>query len=146
MSLRSWQEKGWLHKHPASREDVVDLLALADRDLAQCQTRGLSPDWQLAIAYNAALQCATAALAACAYRVRRGTGHHYRTIQSLELTLGWDADTVSVLDGFREKRHTAEYARSGSVSAQEARQMLELARKLRDELQAWLEAHHPTLV
>ncbi len=127
MSLQNWEAKGWLRSHPASREEIAELLALAHRDLAECETPGLSPDWQLAIAYNAALQCATAALAACGYRVGRGVGHHYRTIQSLELTLGWDA-------------------RSGSVSAQEARQMLELARKLRDELQAWLEAHHPTLV
>jgi len=146
MSLQNWEAKGWLRSHPASREEIAELLALAHRDLAECETPGLSPDWQLAIAYNAALQCATAALAACGYRVGRGVGHHYRTIQSLELTLGWDARSVTFLESFRQKRHTAEYARSGSVSAQEARQMLELARKLRDELQAWLEAHHPTLV
>jgi len=46
-------------------------LRLAERDLRECQAAGLSPDWRLAIAYNAALQSATAALAAAGYRAAR---------------------------------------------------------------------------
>jgi hypothetical protein len=45
----------------------------------------ISEDWKLNIAYNAALQAATAALAAAGYRAAREQ-HHYRTIQSLALT------------------------------------------------------------
>ena len=41
-----------------------DLLGVAERDLADCGVPGLSADWRLNISYNAALQLATAALAA----------------------------------------------------------------------------------
>jgi hypothetical protein len=67
------------------RAQVADLLALVERDLADSQTSGLSADWRLNIAYNAALQAATAALAASGYRASRDQ-HHYRVIRSLELT------------------------------------------------------------
>lgn len=33
-SLTDWQENGWLREHRTSREEIADLLALADRDLA----------------------------------------------------------------------------------------------------------------
>ena len=68
MSLSDWERNGWLVQHRANRKEIADLLGLADRDLRDRAAKGLSEDWQLAIAYNAALQCATAALAACGYR------------------------------------------------------------------------------
>jgi len=57
--------------------------------LSDSQTRGLSADWKLNIAHNAALQAATAALAAAGYRAGRDA-HHYRVIQSLQLTVAPD--------------------------------------------------------
>ena len=62
MSLSDWLKQNWLSEHKPSRQEITDLVAVADRDLRQCQAAGLEPDWRLAIAYNAALQCATAAL------------------------------------------------------------------------------------
>jgi len=47
------------------------LFGVADRDLRDCQVRGLSADWRLNIAYNAALQIATVALAAAGYRAAK---------------------------------------------------------------------------
>jgi len=98
---------------------LIEICAIA-------RPKGLSEDWQLAIAYNAALQCATAALAACGYRSSR-EAHHYRVIQSLALTIGADAKLVSRLDAFRKKRNIGDYERSGLVSEKEA-----------EELQCWL--------
>ncbi len=82
MSLQDWLKSRWLIKHQTSRQEILDLLSMADRDLAQCRTPNLSPDCQLNIAYNVALQAATAALAAAAYRAAR-EAHHYRVIQCL---------------------------------------------------------------
>ena len=82
MSLDDWLKRGWLVEHKTSREEVGELFGVADRDLEDCQTPGLSPDWKLNIAHNAALKVATAALAACGFRASR-QGHHYRVIQSL---------------------------------------------------------------
>ena len=87
MSLNSWAQNKWLVKHRTSPQEVSDLLNVADRDLSDSLAKNLSADWRLAIAYNAALQVATAALAAAGYRAAR-QAHHYRTLQSLAFTLG----------------------------------------------------------
>jgi hypothetical protein len=73
------------------------------RDLKDSQAKDVSDDWRFAIAYNAALQAATAALAAAGHRESR-ENHHYRVIQSLELTLGKDAKFIRGFDAFRKKR------------------------------------------
>ena len=65
MSLQNWVRSGWLRPHRSSKQEIADLFGVADRDIAACQTKGLIADWRLNIAYNAALQLATAALAVC---------------------------------------------------------------------------------
>ena len=70
MSLTDWLRIQWLKAHQTSRQEIGNLLGVADRDLRDCQVQGLSDDARLAIAYNAALQCAVAALAACGYSRR----------------------------------------------------------------------------
>ena len=71
MSLQDWLNNGWLIKHRTSPQEIANLLAIADRDLTDCQASGLSTDWQMNIAYNAALQASIAALAASGYRAAR---------------------------------------------------------------------------
>jgi hypothetical protein len=53
--LKDWQNNGWLTAHRTSRQEIGDLLGVVERDLADCRTPGLSADWRLNIAYNAAL-------------------------------------------------------------------------------------------
>ena len=71
MSLNDWLKRGWLVEHKPSRKEVADLFGVASRDLEDCETPGLSPDRKLNIAHNAALQVATAALAASGFRASR---------------------------------------------------------------------------
>ena len=144
MNLSDWLRLGWLSQHQTSRQEISDLLALAQRDLAASRTPGLHADWRLAIAYNAALQLATAALAACGYRAERAM-HHYRVVQSLALTLGVPPAIVDQLDAYRRKRHQGAYERAGIASEQEADEMLALAAKLRQDLLGWLRVEHPDL-
>jgi hypothetical protein len=145
MSLHDWLRNAWLTEHESSREEIADLLKVIDRDLHDCQARDLSADWQLSIAYNAALQVAVAALAAEGYRTAREV-HHHRAIQSLALTLGLDNTTIAQLDAFRKKRNISDYERAGGTSGQEAREMIALAERLREELVNWLRVQHPELV
>ena len=142
MSLRDWLRNSWLVEHETSPEEIAGLLAIVERDLANAKLAGLSEDWKLNIGYNAALQAATAALAAAGFRAAREQ-HHYRTIQSLALTIGWPAAKVDRFDRFRKKRNISGYETAGVVSEQEAREMHELAVTLRDEVLAWLRKHHP---
>jgi hypothetical protein len=145
MSLSDWERNGWLMKHQTSPNEIRDLLQVVERDLADCAAEGLSADWRMNIAYNAALQAATAALAAAGYRASRDS-HHYRVIQSLRETLGAEAAVVATFDAFRKKRNITGYERIGLVSDADAVAMRTLAVRLRDEVVAWLVKHHRELV
>ncbi|MFY9662449.1 MAG: hypothetical protein WAJ97_17640 [Terriglobales bacterium] len=145
MSLQSWRQNSWLVEHATSPEEITNLLGLSDRDLAACQVKQLSTDWRFAIAYNAGLQAATAALAAAGYRATRDN-HHYRVIQSLEFTTAPDRRVIDTLDGFRKKRNISSYDLAGSVSDKEAGEMLKLAISLRGDVERWIRATRPELL
>lgn len=145
VSLQHWLRNGWLIEHRSSYQEIESLLGIADRDLSDCQQPGLSPDWRLNIAYNAALQLATAALAAAGYRSAR-EAHHYRVIQSLAYTIGADPNLITQLEKFRKKRNVGEYERSGVVSNQEAKEMFTLAKNLRKDVEEWLRKMFPQLM
>src|SRR6059058_2888012 len=112
MSLSDWERNGWLTKHQTSPNEIRDLLQVVERDLADSAAKGISADWRMNIAYNAALQAATAALAAAGFRASRDS-HHYRVIQSLRETLGADGGVVATFDAFRKKRNITGYERIG---------------------------------
>jgi hypothetical protein len=146
MSLRDWLANRWLDEHETNAEEIGNLLALADRDLHDAKSAELSVDWRFNIAYNAALQLAGTAIAASGYRVIRSGPHHHRTIQSLAHTIGADDNTVLLLDRFRKKRNVAKYDAVGTISDQEATEMIALARSLRQRVHDWLHLNHPTLL
>jgi hypothetical protein len=143
--LRDWQKNSWLAAHRPSPEEIAALFAIVERDLANAKVAGLADDWRLSIAYNAALQAATAALSAAGYRAAREQ-HHYRTIQSLAFTIGWPVPMVDRFDRFRKKRNVLGYESAGVVSEREAREMHELATGLRDDVLAWLRKQYPKLL
>jgi hypothetical protein len=145
MSLSDWERNGWLTKHQTSSNEIRDLLQVVERDLADSDAEGLSADWRMNIAYNAALQAATTALAAAGYRAARES-HHFRVIQSLRETIGVDAGVVATFDAFRKKRNITGYERIGLVSDADADAMRALAARLRDEVVAWLTKHHGQLL
>jgi hypothetical protein len=145
MSLDDWLKSGWLVEHETSRREIADLLGVIARDLADCRVSGLSRDWQFNIAHNAALLIATAALAACGYRASR-EAHHYRTIQSLAYTLNIEAETIAHLDACRKKRNISDYERVGTVSDQEAQELVALVGRLHTKLSRWLETDHRHLL
>ena len=145
MTLREWQESGWLVAHESSPQEIADLLAVVDRDLTDATTAGLSADWRLNIAYNAALQAATAALAAAGYRTSR-EAHHYRVIQSLRFTIEPEPSLIAQFNQFRKKRNIGGYERAGVVSDQEAEALLELACRLKENVSRWIHESHPHLI
>ncbi len=145
MSLKDWLKSGWLVEHKTSREEIANLLNVTRRDLIDCQASSLSADWRMAIAYNAALQAATAALAACGYRASRDS-HHYRVIQSLAYTIGADKKLIAQFDQFRKKRNIGGYEQAGLVSDKEAGEMINLAKHLQELTQRWISTEHQELL
>jgi hypothetical protein len=53
---------------------------------------------------------------------------------------------VNTFDAFRKKRNTIGYERVGLVSNVDAEAMREIAKRLRDDVIAWLRKHHPQLL
>jgi hypothetical protein len=109
-----------------------------------CLNSTLSADWRFNIAYNAALQCAKAALAAAGYRAAKDA-HHYRVIQSLKFTLRTEDKIVKKFDAFRKKRNVSEYNHAGAVTAIELDEMIVLAGNLHKSVEAWIVAKFPGL-
>jgi hypothetical protein len=104
VSFADWVKNGWLVAHKSSKQEITNLLGIVARDLKDSQAKDVSDDWRFAIAYNAALQAATAALAASGYRAGRDS-HHYRVIQSLNSL--WERTPSSLVLSMRSaKRET----------------------------------------
>jgi hypothetical protein len=147
MTLKDWEQRNhWLVPHEPSREEITNLLGVGERDLLDSRVEGLSADACMSHAYSAALQFASAALVAAGYRPVRGGDHHFRTIESLSLTIGWDPKSVARLNAFRKKRNVSSYERAGDVTEGEARGAQELATLLHERVVAWLAEKHPDLI
>lgn len=145
MSLKAWSDAGWIRETPVDPELIGKLLNRARDNFRESQLEGLSADWQLIIAYTAILKAASAALMAEGYRADRDQ-HHYRTLQSLEHTIGLEASTLSRLDRFRKKRHTSTYDSVGSVSDQEVKEITSMANSIVDAVTSWMKTTHPDIM
>jgi hypothetical protein len=144
MSLETYLRNNWIHRHESSVDEIRRLISVADRDIQQSQTSGLGPEWRFDIAYNSALQSATASLAAAGFQAER-QNKHLRTIDCLRYTIGLSQADVDVLDACRRKRHTAVYEQVGAISHQEADEMIAVAKSLREQVRDWIRKEHPEL-
>ena len=113
MTLSDWQKNGWVKPHRATAQEIVDLLAVAERDLKDAGAKGLSDDWRFSIAYNGALQASTAALLASGYAVPKGESSHFRVIQSLPFTIGLGQAEVDQFDALHEHLRLGRRHQSG---------------------------------
>jgi uncharacterized protein (UPF0332 family) len=146
MTLKSWLDNRWLLEHSTSPKEIEGLISIIERDLRDACISGLSLDWRLAIAYNAVLQCAIAALAASGYRPGKGGSHHYYAIESLRYTLECGEELIRTLDAYRKKRNIADYEIAGAVTETEVKELIDMAGEIRDQLISWLKSAHPELV
>ena len=145
MSLKQWEANGWLRKHETSPDEIKNLLMIVDRDLKDA-SEGISADWRFGIAYNAALKLCTVLLYAEGYKAER-TLQHYRTIQALPLILGQEkANDANYLDTCRSKRNIVEYDYVGGATDDDADELIEYGKELRDDVMAWLKKAHPGLL
>ena len=72
--------------------------------------------------------------------------HHYRVIESLELTIQADPKLTRQFDAFRKKRNISSYETSGAVSDREAQEMRALAVNLRGQVEKWIRDNYPELL
>ncbi len=145
MSLENWAINRWLEKLESDREEIERLLANADGHLDDYQkavASEMSTDAQLSLAYDAIRASATAALRATGYRVVRGGGEHYRTIEALEFSIDPERKLIPKLDALRRKRNTGAYDDYGLVSQGEADLAGKLAAQVRKDVEDWIRTNH----
>ncbi|MDH5186394.1 MAG: hypothetical protein OEZ20_06600 [candidate division WOR-3 bacterium] len=143
--LNEWVRNGWLIEHKTSRQEISELLAVADRDIKDASIEDLSLDAQFSIAYSAIVQCSKVVLAVSGYRVTRESAH-YRSIQALAIILDISSDTIKKLNEFRKKRNIVEYDRIGSTTKKEVVEILTLAKEIKEQTKEWIRKKSPELL
>jgi len=135
-----------VQRHSTSKEEIADLMALVERDTADASIGALSTDRRFAIAYNAALQLATIALACEGYRTT-GPAHHQTTFMAL--TLAVDRPTIDDIAAYfelcRRKRNVLDYTKVGATSETEVSELRGEVARFRSLVWDWLSEEHPHL-
>jgi hypothetical protein len=122
------------------------MIALVERGIADAKVEAISADLRFIAAFGAALAAATIALRACGYRTKTQSGHHQRTVECLEFTIGADAKLISKMITLSKKRNATAYDAAGNVSGQELELIIRVAEQLQREVLAWLKKNYPKLV
>jgi hypothetical protein len=76
------------------------------------------------------------------YRVVRGGGEHYRTIEALEFSIDPKRKLIPMLDALRRKRNTGAYDDYGLVAKGEADLAGKLAAEVRKVIEDWIRKYH----
>lgn len=105
----------------------------------------ISADLRFVAAFSAALAAATISLRACGYRTKAQTGHHIRTIECLEYTIGADDKLLNKLRTLSKKRNATTYDAAGNISEQELKLAINVAEQLQKNIREWLHKNHPEL-
>lgn len=127
------------------KAQLAKLLAAAERNIADAQIPGLSPENRFDAAYKAIMQAAVVALNANGYRTLTSKpGHHQTALQTLPQTVGYPQAKVIVLDALRKQRNLADYS-GDLVSDAAVAQCLASAQELVAHVRAWLAHNRPDL-
>jgi hypothetical protein len=135
-----------LRREATSPQEIADQLGIVARSIRDASVKDISDDLRFYATFNAVLALANTALRASGYRTTNQSGHHTRTIETLEYTIDADAKLIRKLLGFSKKRNVASYDSAGSISDQELEQILATAENLRQTVDAWLRSVHPELL
>lgn len=137
---------GRIRGYRSTPQEIADLFAVVERDLADAAVAGISTDRRFATAYNAALQCATIVMHCDGYRTR-GEGHHAATLAFARTALGPTAEPViDYLDYCRNRRNRLDYHRVEHISESEAASLLAQAMAFRDRVRSWVNQQHPEMI
>ncbi len=145
MNLKTWVKEEKLKLHSTSKEEILKLLKIVNRDLADAEIPGLSSDRRFITAYNAALQLTTIVLRAAGYRTNPNKpGHHRISIDALNEIIGKEFEELSnYLNTCRIKRHICDYTSSGEVSDFEASEIVKEIKDFKTFVITWIQKTHP---
>ncbi len=117
-----------IRKEKASRREVEQALARAERDLKTAQALMTQDrDWSFSVAYDAALQASRAYMFAQGYRPSSNESHK-NTFAFMRLAMGKEHEALIIyFDRMRNKRNQAIYDVGGLITETEARNILKKA-------------------
>lgn len=131
----------------AAAEDgeVQGMWMKAIRSLRSSRVEGLDADSAFTLAYQGALQVATAIVRAAGLQVR-GEGHHHHTFAAVAaLGLGEISDSARDLNVIRQRRHSAVYDWETSVQEKDLASLRSAADRLLEHGHVWLTEQRPQL-
>ena len=145
MTLTELLEARQLQRHKTSAQEIANLLATAERDLADARVKQVSLDGRFARAYNAALSLATIPLYCSGCRTARY--HHLTTFEALTLVMGKQMQELAdYFQTCRAKRHQLQYDRAGEVSERDLHELIESVESFTEQVKEWLRTNHPDLL
>jgi hypothetical protein len=145
MTLDNLMKIGRIKAHTTSAAEIGDLLAAANRNLADARAENISVENRFDAAYKCVMQSALASMMASGFRPdAKALGHHQTVIQSLPKTVGLAPERVAVLDTLRNKRNLSDYT-GRLIDPASLRTCITEAECLLREVSAWLKSNHPTL-
>jgi hypothetical protein len=146
MSFAKWVESGRIKAEATSHQEIRALLDIVARDLEDAKVEAISDDRRFDAAFSAARTAANVALRASGFRISMQLGHHQKTIDSLELTIGADVRLIQKMRVFAKKRNTTSYDSSGNISEADLEEVIRVAVDLQREVFAWLHKNHSALM
>jgi hypothetical protein len=131
---------------PADDAEVRGMWGKAARSLQSSAIAGLDTDSAFTLAYQGALQAATAIVRAAGYRVH-GEGHHHHTFAAVAaLGLGDLSEAARELNVIRQQRHGAVYDWETATRDHELAALRSAAARLFERGRQWLAAQRPQLM
>ena len=128
-----------------SKAELDNLRSIVTRSMKDATAPGLSADARFIMAYDAARTLSLMIVRAAGYRPR-SVGGHYNTFLGLEAADPAFAAPSAYFDSCRMKRNDCEYDFAGGVTDADADGLLKAVRQFARDAEAWIRAHHPSLV
>jgi hypothetical protein len=129
------------------KEELKQLRAVAERNLADAAIEGLSTDGRFGHAYEAARALATMVVRASGYRVRAVGGAHYTTFLALEAADSKQfAKFSAYFETCRGKRNDLSYDAADVVTEHELSELLVEVPAFQKLVEQWLRERYPDLV
>lgn len=145
MNLEQWVQnnRDELNPEKSSPSAIKELVSVAEREITDAKSVS-SFEGKLTHAYAACLSVARSALAVRGFRIRGGArSHHYRSIASLEFTIGLTPEEVREIQNYRQARHQSIYDFASIVSENKADCALATAENLLNRYREWIKTYYP---
>ena len=115
----------------------------AVQSLRSSELVGLDADAAFTLAYQAALQAATAVIRAAGYRAKGGDHHHHTFAATAALDLGELSEAARDLNVIRQKRHGAIYDWQARTQEKDLAALRSATDRLFSEAHRWLTIQRP---